>query len=263
VTDAETGTGTVEAGAVPDRLANLRDVASAAPSLRPGALLRSDAPHAGDRTPQDVPWPPGTVLDLRDLAEKRFDHPLTSVARVIDLPVLDGAAASGETSGRTLAAGATRSAPVPASIPGLDELYLMMMEGAGAAHLVEAVQWVATGDAPVLVHCTAGKDRTGVTVALVLALVGVPREAIVADYERTDANMQGVMARASVTARLPQVDANLLAPLPPELATAPGWAIESVLDRLEAHDGGAEGWFLAHGGESGTLDALRSRLLAG
>ncbi len=40
--------------------------------------------------------------------------------------------------------------------------------------------------APALVHCTAGKDRTGVVVALVLALVGVPRDAIVDDYLVSD-----------------------------------------------------------------------------
>ena len=35
---------------------------------------------------------------------------------------------------------------------------------------------------PVLVHCTAGKDRTGVIVALVLGLAGVPKATIVEDY---------------------------------------------------------------------------------
>ncbi|GAA1718480.1 hypothetical protein GCM10009809_12950 [Isoptericola hypogeus] len=243
-----TGSRTAPAPA-PDRLVNLRDVATASPALRPGVLLRSDAPRAGDTPPAGVAWPPHTVLDLRDPGESREAHPLADVARVVPLPVLDGAA--------------TGAAGAPAAVPGLGVLYLQMLDGAGAGHLVEGVGLVATGDAPTLVHCTAGKDRTGVLVALVLALAGIERAAIVADYERTGPNMGGVLARAAVTARLSVPDAHVLAALPPELVTAPGWAIEAVLDHLEDHDGGAEGWYLAHGGETGTIEALRRRLLVG
>ena len=232
-----------------DRLANLRDVATASPRLRPGVLLRSDAPRAGDIVPRDVAWPPRTVLDLRDPGESRDAHPLAGTAHVVPLPVLDGAA--------------TGAASAPAPVPGLGVLYRQMLEGVGAGHLVDGVRLVATADAPTLVHCTAGKDRTGVLVALVLALAGVDRAAIVADYERTGPHMREVLARASVTAQLPAPDAHVLAALPPELVTAPGWAIASVLDLLDDHDGGPEGWFAAHGGAAGTVDALRDRLVAG
>jgi protein-tyrosine phosphatase len=40
---------------------------------------------------------------------------------------------------------------------------------------------------PALVHCTAGKDRTGVVVALLLAVLGVPEDTIVADYALSNA----------------------------------------------------------------------------
>ncbi|MFE6968743.1 tyrosine-protein phosphatase [Isoptericola sp. NPDC057653] len=235
------------ASSVPDHLVNLRDVATAAPGLRPGALLRSDAPRSGDRAPEGVAWPPRTVLDLRDPGENGEAHPLSSVARVVPLPVLNGTAVA--------ASGG------PVVVPALGDLYVSMLDEPGAGHLVEAVRLIATGDEPVLVHCTAGKDRTGVTVALVLALLDVDREAIVADYERTGPHMRDVMVRAAVTANLAVPDAHLLAKLPPELVTAPGWAIEAVLDRLAEHDGGAQGWFLAHGGDAATLDALRARLV--
>jgi protein-tyrosine phosphatase len=42
------------------------------------------------------------------------------------------------------------------------------------------------GNAPLLVHCTAGKDRTGVASALILSALGVPRAVIVQDYELTN-----------------------------------------------------------------------------
>jgi protein-tyrosine phosphatase len=42
------------------------------------------------------------------------------------------------------------------------------------------------GAVPMIVHCTGGKDRTGVAIALLLSLLGVLREDILADYMRSD-----------------------------------------------------------------------------
>lgn len=66
----------------------------------------------------------------------------------------------------------------------LDEMYRRLVEdsSAGVVEVVRAI--VATQ--PVLVHCTVGKDRTGVTVALALAAAGVDEEAVIADYARTE-----------------------------------------------------------------------------
>lgn len=46
----------------------------------------------------------------------------------------------------------------------------------------EMFRRIARGSAPLVVHCAAGKDRTGVAVALLLDLLGVPRDAIEKDY---------------------------------------------------------------------------------
>jgi protein-tyrosine phosphatase len=53
----------------------------------------------------------------------------------------------------------------------------------------DAVGALAAADGGVLVHCVAGKDRTGVLAALLLRLVGVPVEAIEEDYVRSEAPM--------------------------------------------------------------------------
>ena len=50
--------------------------------------------------------------------------------------------------------------------------------------------------------------------------------------------------------------------LPVELSAAPPGAIVPVLDAWEAHEGGSEGWYHAHGGTSAILASLRERLLA-
>lgn len=45
---------------------------------------------------------------------------------------------------------------------------------------------IAQGDVPLLVHCTAGKDRTGIAIALLLALLDVPHETVIEDYLLTN-----------------------------------------------------------------------------
>jgi protein-tyrosine phosphatase len=50
-----------------------------------------------------------------------------------------------------------------------------------------AVEAVASAPGTALVHCTAGKDRTGIVVALVLRLAGLGIDAIAIDYALTDA----------------------------------------------------------------------------
>ncbi|WP_299087312.1 tyrosine-protein phosphatase [uncultured Microbacterium sp.] len=66
----------------------------------------------------------------------------------------------------------------------LAEMYRGLIDDA-AERIVEVVRAVLA-DQPVLVHCTVGKDRTGVAVALILAAVGVDEEAVIADYARTE-----------------------------------------------------------------------------
>jgi protein-tyrosine phosphatase len=82
-------------------------------------------------------------------------------------------------------------------------LYQRILDKNGEA-LGEMLSRLADPDArPALIHCAIGKDRTGVIVALLLALLGVPDETIVADYTLSNAHyaafyekMGGALRRA-------------------------------------------------------------------
>lgn len=109
------------------------------------------------------------IVDLRDDAEVAFEPTALGDLDVEmrRLPLFAGSAASFFEEDATL-----------------DRLYRSLVDESAAA-MVEAARAVIAGP-PTLVHCTVGKDRTGVTVALILAAAGVEEEAIVADYARTE-----------------------------------------------------------------------------
>lgn len=56
----------------------------------------------------------------------------------------------------------------------------------GAAEIGEVMRRLARGDEPAVIHCSAGKDRTGVTVAVLMTLLGAPRDAVEREYVRSD-----------------------------------------------------------------------------
>jgi len=56
----------------------------------------------------------------------------------------------------------------------------------GAGDIGEVLRRLAQGDEPALIHCTAGKDRTGVTIAVLMTLLGVPRGEVEREYARSN-----------------------------------------------------------------------------
>ncbi|WP_280342008.1 tyrosine-protein phosphatase [Nocardia neocaledoniensis] len=233
---------------VPNSLANLRDVASTSGLLRPGVLLRSDAPLVGDNEVYDVAWPPKRVVDLRDRVEGGTEgHPLADRAEVIEIPLLAGGATDFERAPQTLG-----------------ELYGRLLSPPLARLVVDAVTAVATADGTTLVHCTAGKDRTGVVVAVTLRLAGIPRDRVLADYARTAATMAAVHARMQATFLHTKAGADRK--LPDGIAAGflgvDVQAMSATLTTLSHHRGGPSGWFTEHGGSPRIIDLLRARLLA-
>jgi protein-tyrosine phosphatase len=134
--------------------------------------------------------------------------------------------------------------------------YLEMLEHTGP-ELVEAIRIIADpGSGPTVVHCLGGRDRTGVIVALVLELLGVPEDQIAADYTLTELGMQRFTDWAA--AHRPD-----LAPLEPYIALTPAIAMSTFLAELRARYGSAREYLLGQGLTTTEIDELRACLLEG
>jgi protein-tyrosine phosphatase len=121
--------------------------------------------------------------------------------------------------------------------------------------IVGALEDIARGPGPVLVHCAAGKDRTGVVVAMALAAVGVERQAIIDDYVATEERIVEIMARL----RASPTYAPDLAGVTDESRKPRPEFLGRVLEVLDERDGGPVEWLASHGFDPA---ALRARLVA-
>ena len=138
----------------------------------------------------------------------------------------------------------------------LAERYLELAE-TGAAGLAAAVGVVAGAEsAPVLVHCVAGKDRTGVVCALTLALLGVSDADIAADYTMSTAGSERFTAW--IRSQLP-IESR---PLPAPLLASPPEAILLFLAGLRQRHGSVEGYLTEAGLPADRIEALQEHLLA-
>ncbi|MGL5931189.1 MAG: tyrosine-protein phosphatase [Dermatophilaceae bacterium] len=130
------------------------------------------------------------------------------------------------------------------------------------AHRAEAVsaalRVVADARGATVVHCAAGKDRTGTVVALALDVAGVPHDEIVADYLLSAERLDAVMQRLNPGS--PAGDA-LAAHVLDEQRPRPE-AVQLTLTTLAERWGGAAGWLRAHGWSDDDIARLRDRLTA-
>lgn len=95
------------------------------------------------------------------------------------------------------------------------------------------------GHLPALIHCAAGKDRTGVVIALLLAIVGVRDEDIIADYAATTANVPALRARSRRAPTARSIDTDRL---PAWVYGADADTMCRFLAHLATEHGGALAW---------------------
>lgn len=113
---------------------------------------------------------------------------------------------------------------------------------------------------PILLHCTAGKDRTGVSTAFLLAVLGVERRWIEADY---------VLSNLDVPRQLDFLERHVGYPegldraAMERLAGIPAEAISDFLDGLDARWGGALGYLRSIGIGDDRMEAVRRAFLDG
>ena len=225
--------------------ANLRDVRGLRTDddriVRRGVLYRSEVPLSGRAEGTDVAvWPPADVIDLRTPEERRGQHALAAPGTTVHAVPM----------GASLAP-ALRTAQT--SDADLSDAYRhLARDAAGAVARIAGI--VASSSGPVLVHCTAGKDRTGIVVAVLLRAVGVRRADVMADYLRTEDNLPRLWELLR-SAGIPE-------PRNRALLGVQASALESVLDEIESAEGGAVGWLSAHGVDGPTLARLAERLLS-
>jgi protein-tyrosine phosphatase len=119
-----------------------------------------------------------------------------------------------------------------------------------------ALRSIATAPGAAIVHCAAGKDRTGVVVALSLTVAGVEPEAIVADYMATDERLEAIVERLA-RSRMYGSDMSSR----PVRAHAPrAETMKAFLEQLDARYGGLDSWLGGHGFGPDEVSALRAKL---
>ncbi len=198
------------------------------------------------------------VCDLRnpeEVAEAAHRFPSGSLG-YINLPILRASASSDERQvGKALFSGDI--AKIDAAF---GQTYIGMVDNSAAAFGQALKIMTDPANLPTIFHCTAGKDRTGITVALVLGLLGVPDATISADYSLTNLAYDHVYqtAKNNRTYQATGIPIDVLAPI---LVAKPRWIV-GVLAHIQQQYGSVEHYVLTKAGlTQSDIDALRANLL--
>lgn len=187
-----------------------------------------------------------TVIDLRRPGEvaARSGHPAAEIgARYLHLPPLpDGAS---EQLDERFGAGISGAR------------YLGYLDYAGEPFREIFERFADPATYPLVLHCTAGKDRTGVVTALAMTVAGVPREAIVADFDLSNSDTERWLAWLVANERVPAADN-------PDATRrrfgVPVEAITTFLAGLQERFGGVAPYLRSIGVSEGTLRGVAEAL---
>jgi len=237
-----------------DGLVNARDLGGLVTKdgrrIREGVVVRSDNPRGLTETGQVELMQqigPRTVLDLRMEIESTHDGYVLkdSTVTVKNLPM-------------TPLSGVNQAQIDAGAYDNLIDDYIGQIDVNGDS-IAEALRHIADEDAhPVIVHCTAGKDRTGVVTAMLLDILGVAHEDIAADYHLTNANMEPIIERVR---NAPVYKENGLAYAPQWIFDAQPETMIAFLARMTEIYGGAEQWALQRGITPAQIASIREHLL--
>jgi protein-tyrosine phosphatase len=226
---------------------NLRDLggypAAGGRTVRRRTLLRSDALHRLD----DAGRAALARLGLRTVIDLRTDQEVQAAPSALD-----------GTGARTFHVPLFSDEAISRLPPERAAIYRYMIDDCGTA-IAEAIGRLCASDAlPGLIHCTAGKDRTGLVVALVLDVTGVPDEFIAADYAMSAAYHDPVTAQAIRRVRAASgvgrwLDLGALGASPQVITTA--------LARVRGQAGSVAGYLMQHGLTRPELGRLSRALL--
>jgi protein-tyrosine phosphatase len=245
---------------------NVRDVgglaADGGATTKPRQLVRSD--NLQDLSPTDITHlveeiGVTTVIDLRSVGEVESEGPgplkaLTSVEH-LHLSLIPEAGVMTDVAKDALAINRERAVERdPDDVAGA--FYIGYLEDRPDS-VVSALRAIADAPGAALVHCAAGKDRTGVVIALALSAIGVPREEVIADYvatgERIELILDRLRASPTYAADVDNVPAHEHDPRPE--------IMDRFLTRLDEDHGGPLGWLATHGFTAADVTRLKRKLL--
>lgn len=214
-------------------------------SIRWRTFLRADSLHKLTPPAQQalIDYGVRTVIDLR------FDDECSAAPNVF--------AASDQVTYRniSLLADAAPTAGRP-MLPDLESIYKHILDARQLA--LKTVFAVMAADAcPVLIHCTAGKDRTGVVAALLLGLAGVDHATIAADYALTTHYAAPLLAELRAEAAAAGRD---LSTIDPYLIAPPAAMLNTLIYLAEKY-GGVPAYLRHIGLTDAQIVALRQQLL--
>ncbi|HTX28223.1 MAG TPA: tyrosine-protein phosphatase [Streptosporangiaceae bacterium] len=122
--------------------------------------------------------------------------------------------------------------------------------------VVAALQSIARDRGAALVHCAAGKDRTGVVVALALTASGVRPDAVIADYAATGDRVEAILGRL----RRSRTYAKDIDRQPAVAHVARPQTMAAFLQQMDVRYGGVVSWLADHGFGDEDLRLLRVKL---
>jgi protein-tyrosine phosphatase len=242
-------------------LLNFRDLggisASGNNNIKDGVVFRSASPDRMTRSDHDLllSFNIKTVIDLRAPGELRKQYIASDHAERISLP-LDFQGVTRERMRPVIYK--KDSEQVIADIS--NEIYLEILD-ASAPVFRQVMEILATpGRAPVLIHCQAGKDRTGIIIALILLTMGVERKLIINDYMMSNEALLPFFRKLFFIRKIISFGffpyRNMLYAVQVRQRN-----IESVLDRIEHHYGGIEGYLRYAGFDMSGIEEVRHALI--